>query len=196
MSIKINNVTDELIERHPVAALGVLLDVVKEREARASDSLGGGIIKGRKNNVKTAKGTKVSTVFALVEATQLIASHTATGAENPRYPQELQPRDRGRESSQAWVQKTAANLDPDSLGRTGRADTGAPIVGDDMVVESGNGRTMAIQLAYERGTADEYKDWLNEEAEYFGFTIEQVAEMQQPVLCVFAKPLLIVLHLR
>lgn len=140
------------------------------------------IIKGRSNNVKTAKGTKLATVFALVEATQLIASHTATGTENPRYPQELQPRDRGRESSQAWVQKTAANLDPDSLGRTGRADTGAPIVGDDMVVESGNGRTMAIQLAYERGTADEYKDWLNEEAEYFGFTIEQVAEMQQPVL--------------
>lgn len=140
------------------------------------------ILKGRSNNVKTAKGTKLETIFAVVEADQLIASHTATGAENPAYPQELQPRDRSRDSSQAWVQKTANNLDPESLGRTGRADTGAPIVGDDLVVESGNGRTMAIQLAYDRGNADEYKQWLMDEAQYFGFKPDQIETMNQPVL--------------
>lgn len=140
------------------------------------------ILKGRSNNVKTAKGTKVSTVFAVLEADQVIASHTATGAENPNYPQELQPRDRSRESSQAWVQKTSNTLDPESLGRSGRADTGAPIVGDDLVVESGNGRTMAIQLAYERGNADEYKEWLIDEAEYFGFSADQINQFKQPIL--------------
>jgi len=46
------------------------------------------------------------------------------------------------------VQKTSNTLDPESLERSGRADTGAPIVGDDLVVESGNCRTMAIQFAY------------------------------------------------
>lgn len=143
---------------------------------------GQGVLKGRTNNVKTAKNTKVSTVFALMEIDQVIASHGATGAENPLYPQELQPRDRSRESSQAWVQKTSNTLDPESLGRSGRADTGAPIIGDDYVVESGNGRTMAIQLAYERGQAEEYKDWLIDEADYFGFTTEQVESYKYPIL--------------
>ena len=140
------------------------------------------VFRGRSNNVKTAKGTKVSTVFAVLEADQVIASHTATGAENPNYPQELQPRDRSRESSQAWVQKTSNTLDPESLGRSGRADTGAPIIGEDLVVESGNGRTMAIQLAYERGNADEYKEWLIDEAEYFGFSADQINQFKQPIL--------------
>ncbi|MEG2264172.1 MAG: hypothetical protein RSC68_07440 [Acinetobacter sp.] len=140
------------------------------------------IVRGRTNKVKTAKGTQVSTVFALLESDEIIASHTSTGAENPNYPQELQPRDRSRESSQAWVQKTSNGLDPESLGRSGRADTGAPIVGDDLVVESGNGRTMAIQLAYERGQANEYREWLAEEAEYFGFSSDQVENFTAPIL--------------
>lgn len=145
-------------------------------------TIGAAILKGRTNNVKTAKGTKVATVFAVIESEQAIASHTATGSENPNYPQELQPRDRSREASQAWVQKTSNTLDPESLGRSGRADTGAPILGDDLVVESGNGRTMAIQLAYERGNADEYKQWLIDEAEYFGFSSEQIQGFKQPIL--------------
>ena len=140
------------------------------------------IVKGRTNKVKTAKGTQVSTVFALLESDEIIASHTSTGAENPNFPQELQPRDRSRESSQAWVQKTSNGLDPESLGRSGRADTGAPIVGDDLVVESGNGRTMAIQLAYERGQAEEYREWLVEEAEYFGFSSDHVENFTAPIL--------------
>ncbi|MDR2059908.1 MAG: hypothetical protein LBQ29_00730, partial [Acinetobacter sp.] len=145
-------------------------------------TIGAAILKGRTNNVKTVKGTKVATVFAVIESGQAIASHTATGSENPNYPQELQPRDRSREASQAWVQKTSNTLDPESLGRSGRADTGAPILGDDLVVESGNGRTMAIQLAYERGNADEYKQWLIDEAEYFGFSSEQIQDFKQPIL--------------
>lgn len=140
------------------------------------------LMTGRSNKVKTAKGTKLDTVFAIVEIDDVIASHTETGAENPQYPQVLQPRDRSRESSQAWVQKTANSLDPESLGRTGRADTGSPIVGDDLVVESGNGRTMAIKLAYKNGKADEYKQWLIDEAEYFGFDSEQVEQFKQPIL--------------
>lgn len=103
------------------------------------------IIKGRSNNVKTAKGTKVSTVFAVLEVEEVITSHLISGAVNANYPQELQPRDRTRESSQAWVYKTANAIDPENLGRSGRADLGAPILGDDLVVESGNGRSIALK---------------------------------------------------
>ncbi|WP_171495317.1 MuF-C-terminal domain-containing protein [Acinetobacter colistiniresistens] len=166
-------------------------DVKQQRASDIIELLGGEatkaaltrqVLKGRTNNVKTAKGTKVSTVLALMEIDEVIASHNSAGAENPLFPQELQPRDRSRESSQAWVQKTSNSLDPESLGRSGRADTGAPIIGPDNVVESGNGRTMAIQLAYERGQAEEYKNWLIEEADYFGFTAEQVESFKQPIL--------------
>lgn len=140
------------------------------------------VIKGRNNNVKTAKGTKVSTTLAITEIDNVIASHTASGAQNPVYPQELQPRDRGRDSSIAWVQKVSRDLDPESLGRSGRADSGAPIVGDDMAVESGNGRTMAIAIAYEAGTADDYKQWLIDESDYLGFDQKDVEAFKRPIL--------------
>jgi len=137
---------------------------------------------GATNLVKTAKGTQIETGFTLVEADSLIASHDSAGNPNPDYPQELQPRDRGRDASIAWVKKTANQLDPDSLGKTRRADTGAPIVGPDGVVESGNGRTMAIQEAYRSGKADEYREWLMEEAEFFGLSADKVRGMKAPVL--------------
>lgn len=137
---------------------------------------------GRENIVKTAKGNKVSTGFKVVEVDSLIVSHDSDGKPNPAYPQELQPRDRARTTSQAWVQKTARSLDPDSLGRTQRADSGAPIVGPDGVVESGNGRTMAIKEAYKIGEADAYRAWLIDEADYFGLDPDKIKGMKAPVL--------------
>ncbi|POA45539.1 hypothetical protein C1893_23065 [Pseudomonas sp. MPR-ANC1] len=137
---------------------------------------------GRENTVKTAKGTKVVTGFKVIEAKNLIISHESDGTANPDYPSELQPRDRARATSQAWVQKTARNLDPDSLGRTNRADSGAPIVGKDRVVESGNGRAMAIREAYRIGKADEYREWLLEHADYFKVNASKIKSMKAPVL--------------
>lgn len=137
---------------------------------------------GRDNTVKTAKGTKVVTGFKVIEAKNLVISHETDGTVNPDYPAEIQPRDRARTTSQAWVQKTARNLDPDSLGRTQRADSGAPIVGADRVVESGNGRAMAIREAYRIGQADEYREWLVENAEYFGVDVAKIQRMKAPVL--------------
>lgn len=137
---------------------------------------------GRENLVKTAKGTKVETGFSVIEASKLIVSHDSQGNENPDYPQELQPRDRGRHSSQNWVQKTSRDLDPDMLGRTRRADSGAPIIGPDRVVESGNGRTMAIIMAYKNGDANEYKQWLIDEADVYGISPAKIQSMIEPVL--------------
>jgi hypothetical protein len=137
---------------------------------------------GKVNTVKTAKGTEIETRFKVVDADALIASHDRHGNANPNFPQELQPRDRSKLTSQAWVSKTSKNLDVDSLGKTRRADSGAPIIGDDGVVESGNGRSMAIIEAYNNGHADDYRQWIESEAAEFGIDPETIKGMKNPVL--------------
>ncbi|MBA85226.1 MAG: hypothetical protein CML60_10530 [Rhodobacteraceae bacterium] len=63
---------------------------------------------------------------------------------------DLQPRDRGRVASDAWVADTSARLDPAQLMPSPTADRGAPLVGPDNVIESGNGRVRAIARTYEQ----------------------------------------------
>ncbi|MCH8830067.1 MAG: hypothetical protein IID45_10875, partial [Planctomycetes bacterium] len=89
--------------------------------------------------------------FAIIDAGSLVASNDPESfAINPAYPKELQPRDRSRAANRVQVQNMAANLSPDALITDFRSlDRGAPIVGDDNVVESGNGRTMAMLRAAE-----------------------------------------------
>lgn len=138
---------------------------------------------GKENEVKTAKGTKVNTQFAVIEASDLTTSHDASGNANPAYPKELQPRNRERATSQAQIARIAKNLDPDMLGRTRNASAGAPIIGNDGVVESGNGRTMAISHAYQSGHAEDYRDWLeNEASDMYGLDAKQIKGMKHPVL--------------
>ena len=132
---------------------------------------------------KTAKGNKIKTQYALVDASNLITSHDpSSGKVNAKFPQELQPRDRSRSTSMQWVQKISKDIDPEQLGGSRRADSGAPIIGDDGIVESGNGRTMALLLAYQNGNADDYRDWLEETASYFNINPNEVSKMKQPVL--------------
>lgn len=132
---------------------------------------------------KTAKGNKIKTQYALVDASNLITSHNpSNGKVNAKFPQELQPRDRSRSTSMQWVQKISKDIDPEQLGGSRRADSGAPIIGDDGIVESGNGRTMALLLAYQNGNADDYRDWLEETASYFNINPDEVSKMKQPVL--------------
>lgn len=137
---------------------------------------------GKTNTVKTAKGTKVETKFKVIDASELIASHDIYGNQNPNFPPELQPRDRSKGTSQQWVQKTAKGLDTSSLGFSTRADTGAPIVGEYNVVESGNGRSMAMLHAYNTGNANEYRQWLEGEAAELGIDPNAVKGMKQPIL--------------
>lgn len=61
------------------------------------------------------------------------------------------------------------------LGENPSTASGAPIVSAEGVVESGNGRTMAIRKAYETGKGEAYKQWLNEQ----GY---DVSGMKNPVL--------------
>jgi hypothetical protein len=61
----------------------------------------------------------------------------------------FQPRDRGRSNSALQIADMAARLDPEQLMPSPNAATGTPIIGPDMMVESGNGRVAAIGRAYE-----------------------------------------------
>jgi hypothetical protein len=129
---------------------------------------------------------KYAVRYELVEMDDLVTSNTATGAVNPEFPTELQPRDRTRASSQLQIKRIASDLNPDALTTEFRSlDRGAPIIGkDDNVVESGNGRTLSLRLAaqeypeqYER-----YKDSVKAVAAKRGIDPAAVDGMRQPVL--------------
>lgn len=139
---------------------------------------------GKQSGVKTERGAAVQTRFALVEASDVVASHDTNLRPDPRYPAELQPRQRTRVASEAQVANIAANLEPEWLAESPKASEGAPIVGPDGVVESGNARVIALKRLYERGhkNAEMYRTWLAEQAERFGLEREAVERAEQPIL--------------
>lgn len=137
---------------------------------------------GRTSYVVTAKGQEVETAFDIVEADTLTPSNTLDGRINPEFPQSLQPRDRTRKSSLLQITKMSGNLRPVQLADSGLSSHGAPITGRDGVVESGNGRTLAVIKAYAEGTAGEYKQYLVDNAALYGVEPSKVESMQSPVL--------------
>lgn len=127
--------------------------------------------------VTTPAGREFEVRSKVVEADSLVTSNNADGSVNPAYPQELQPRDRGRSASLDQINDIASKLNPRLLGESASATDGAPIVSPDGVVESGNGRTLSIQQAYARHpeVAGKYRDWIKTQ----GFDIDG---MKAPVL--------------
>lgn len=135
--------------------------------------------------VSTKKGTKFDVEFELVDADDLSTSHLGNGVVNPDYPEALQPRDRTKITSEAQVREIANTLEPEWLGSSPKASDGAPIIGDDGLVESGNGRILALRLAYaqgDQGRSGLYRQWLKDNAEKFGIDPASVDGMNKPVL--------------
>ena len=108
------------------------------------------------HRVSTPDGRSVDVAPVVVEASDLVTSADAG------YDASLQPRQRERAASQAQIREIATRLDPERLGASAEADRGAPIVGPDAMVESGNGRMLAVRRAYEQGqeAAQRYRQWL------------------------------------
>lgn len=138
--------------------------------------------KGKESKVTTSKGTETKTKFAVVDADTLIASNDDAGNKNPLYPKELQPRDRTRGASQLQIKKIANNLNPALLEDSIKASDGAPIVGPDGVVESGNARTLGIRGAYAAKKADAYRQHLIKNAASYGLTEADISSIETPVL--------------
>lgn len=114
--------------------------------------------------VFTASGRAVAVRYELAELDDLIPSHSPAGRINQAYPhaEGLQPRDRTRPAEIAAVRERARGLNPELLGPSVDAGTGAPVIGPDNVVESGNGRVLAMLIA--RGEIPArwgaYRSWL------------------------------------
>lgn len=88
--------------------------------------------------VTTPAGTRIDVAYEVVDASSLIP---ASG--------DLQPRDRSRAASDEQIAEIAARLDPARLMPSPETDRGAPLVGPDGVIESGNGRVRSILRAAE-----------------------------------------------
>jgi hypothetical protein len=137
---------------------------------------------GRESEVLTERGQAVRVKFRLAEAAELVTSHDDALKPNKAFPGELQPRDRERAASADQIQRIENNIRPALLGDSAKASDGAPIVGPDAVVESGNARTIALRRAYQSDKAEAYRAWLEQHAHEFGMTSDEVRGMRQPVL--------------
>jgi len=119
-------------------------------------------------------GGELKVRYEVVDLPSLKTSHDTQFNLRKDYPQELQPRARESAPARDQVNNMAARLQPERLGPSPEANSGAPIVGPDGIVESGNGRTLAIAKAYQKGNTA-YRDWLESQ----GY---DTAGMSQPVL--------------
>lgn len=124
-------------------------------------------------------GSSYDMAYEVKSLDELIASNDLAYGVNPLYPSELQPRDRTREASRQQIERMAEDLRPELLGESPKLSDGAPIIGMDNVVESGNGRTLAIAKAYESGKAEEYRAFLEQYTAERGIDI---AGINNPVL--------------
>ena len=134
------------------------------------------------DRIRTIRGTEVDIRYRIIDADDLITSTKDTGAPNPDYPQELQPRQRDRDASYEQVNRIANNLDPELVANNRLASDGAPVIGPDLVVESGNGRVMGIRQAYRNGNAEHYRAWLRNNAKRFGLSPDSFDSLKNPVL--------------
>lgn len=137
---------------------------------------------GRQTIATTERGVEIPVLYRAVDVGQLITSHDNTLRVDPRFPAQLQPRDRSRQASELQITKIENDIKPNLLAESYKASDGAPIVGADGVVESGNARTIALRRAYGGGKADHYREWLIENAARFGLDAAQVRKMKQPML--------------
>lgn len=102
-----------------------------------------------------AQDMEVDTELEMVPLASLITS------DSEHYDQRLQPRDRSRATSDEQIRRIAQDLDPRQLVDSPTADTGAPIIGPDGMVESGNGRVMALRRAMQEHP-EQYQKYLAE----------------------------------
>ena len=113
----------------------------------------------RRATVYTPDNEPVEVEYQVVEVDSVLTS------DQDGYDQSAQPRNRADNvNSEIQIESIANAPNFARLNRAPETDRGAPLVGADGLAESGNGRTIGLRRAYERGTAEEYRAAL--EAEY------------------------------
>ncbi len=139
---------------------------------------------GKTDTTYTERNDPINVKYAVVDLKDITPSHDANFKVNPNFPKELQPRDRSREASDAQVRDIVARFNPARLGANPEAGLGAPMVGSDGVVEIGNARTIALSRIYGENLpqAEQYKQFIMEQAESLGLDPSAIKNISQPVL--------------
>ena len=146
---------------------------------------------GLTNELTLADGTRIRGAYKLIEAGSATASHDpfrgwqkSEGFPADQNGQTVNDRDyeHDREAQQV-TERIAEHYDQ-------RALQTAVVVTSDGIVLSGNGRTMAGDLAAQWGTDTDYVDYLCKYPEQFGFTMALVNTLRHPrvVFEVFQTP--------
>lgn len=138
-------------------------------------------VEGVENEITLANGETVKGRYMLVESGAATPSHNPNMefARNEGFPidengQTVNDRDYERDQeAQTITRQMGSNYDS-------RAIQSVPVVSNDGVVLSGNGRTMAGELAAQNSTDGAYIEHLKKYPQQFGFTPEQVDSMQHP----------------
>ena len=133
-----------------------------------------GVVIGANDEIDVGNGNYQPFQYEVVDASTLTPT---------QQKDENQFRDRDRASSQAQINNIARNLDPRKLASSPTMDVGAPLLAlDGKTIIAGNGRSMAIQQAYQEGGADGYRQFLQDNSAHFGIDPAQLNEMENPVL--------------
>ena len=159
--------------------------------AAVGEELEPGIIPGKQvvGNPTTAYGSDPNHVYKfrikVVSLDDLIVSHSEGFVENPEFLRDLQPRIRDRAAAKLQVDEIVQKFQPDGyLVDTRTLDRGPMIVGPDRIVESGNGRSIALRIIRQ----DEPEKWaayqkrLHEAVKEYGINPKQMDKIKDPVL--------------
>lgn len=168
---------EELRKREEQAALGTnnVAPAIREKWEAAPK------VEGARNEIVLANGERVQGRYLLVESGAATPSHNPRQefAKNEGFPldengQSVNDRDYERDKdAQGTTRHIASVYDQ-------RALQTPVVVTNDGIVLSGNGRTMAGELAAQDGTDGAYIEHLKKYGQQFGFTPEQVEGMQHP----------------
>lgn len=154
----------------------------KSQDSKTVDNSENDFKVGKKTAIYDNSGKVYEVLYKVVPADSLIVSNDINGNINENYPKELQPRDRSRISSQQQIKTIANHIIPEQLAESSGITDGSPIIGSDKVVESGNGRTLALQYMYKQNdsNAQKYLDFLKNNAKKYG--IDTIDGIDKPVL--------------
>ena len=138
-------------------------------------------VEGAQNEIVLANGEKVAGRYYLVESGAATPSHNSANgfAKSEGFPVDenggsVNDRDYERDKDAQQITRDIANK------YDSRAMQTPVVVSQDGVVLSGNGRTMAGELAAAQGTDAEYNEHLAKYPTQYSFTSEQVKGMQHP----------------
>lgn len=157
----------------------------QQREYRRSRASNGKTIQGKTAKAYGPNGEPYQFRYRLVELDDLVASHDRNLRPNKDFDQRLQPRDRTKHASRDQINEIVNKFVPQKLVHDSPSiQHGAPIVGADNMVESGNARVISLRELFGRRKAkwSAYVDEIKGKAEQFGLKADDLDAMDKPVL--------------